>query len=59
MIKPSRFRRDGFFQYVKPGKSINKHDHEGCVLLKGPVFNDTGFIVFHQDGLGLVRVFKG
>jgi hypothetical protein len=58
MIKPFRFRRNGFFQYVKPGKSINKHDHEGWVFLKGPAFNDTGFIVFHQDGLELVSRFQ-
>jgi hypothetical protein len=34
------------FQFVKPGRSAHKLDHEGRTCLKGPVFNDTGFPVF-------------
>jgi hypothetical protein len=34
----------GFFQFVKPGNSKCKDDHEGIGLhVKVPVFNDTGF----------------
>gem|GEM_PF-4622910 len=32
--------------------SAHKHDHEGRVVLKVPVFNDTGLLGFHSDGLG-------
>jgi hypothetical protein len=42
MKKPSCILRDGFFQFVKPGKLTCKHDHEGLSVSKGPVFNDTG-----------------
>jgi hypothetical protein len=44
MKKPSCLWRDGFLQFVKPGKSGCKLDHEGRrECSKGPVFNDTGF----------------
>ncbi len=58
MKKPSRLQRDGFFQFVQPGRQhVN-------VIMKDKVIPRVRFLTilvncFHQDGFRWFRVFKG